>query len=124
MAEKPRLAAALLAIACVAGIGAFGAARAAAAGFSHAVGSPFPTTGDADALAVGDLNGDARTDAVIANRTAGTVEVMLGSDKGALAPPLPPIVTPISTATAVGTWWRPTTAARASRCCWAMAPAA
>ena len=93
MAEKPRLAAALLAIACVAGIGAFGAARAAAAGFSHAVGSPFPTTGDADALAVGDLNGDARTDAVIANRTAGTVEVMLGSDKGALAPPLPPIVT-------------------------------
>jgi VCBS repeat protein/PKD domain-containing protein/FG-GAP repeat protein len=93
MAIGSRLAAGFLAIACSAGFGAFNAAQAAAAGFSHAPGSPFVTPGAA-ALALGDLNGDARSDAVIADFAAGTLGIMLGGGRGTLAPaPVPPVAT-------------------------------
>ena len=91
MAISPRRLAGLLAIACCAGFGVF---LSAAAGFTHAPGSPFATPGAAGALALGDLDGDARSDAVIANSATGSLEVMLGGARGTLSPaPLPPVAT-------------------------------
>jgi PKD repeat protein len=91
MGIGPRLIAGFLAMAC---FGALSAAQAVAAGFTPAPGSPFATPGANGALALGDLDGDARSDAVIANSAAGTVEVMLGGDRGTLAPsPVPPVAT-------------------------------
>jgi hypothetical protein len=43
-----------------------------------------PTGTGPVAAVMGDLNGDGRTDLVVANRTAGTISVMLGNGNGSL----------------------------------------
>ena len=56
-------------------------------GFTPMPGSPFKTTGRASgALAVGDINGDGRTDIAVANGVSNDVTILLSNDQGTLSP--------------------------------------
>jgi len=48
-------------------------------GFTNAVGSPFPANGNPSPLAVGDFNGDGRTDLAVVNPYQGVVTVLLNT---------------------------------------------
>ena len=83
---RSRLIAALSAIASSAALLAMSAAPACAVGFAPAPGSPFTSPGATGSVALGDLNGDGRADAVVADPTGGKVTALLGSGQGVLAP--------------------------------------
>jgi hypothetical protein len=73
-------AAALLAVALLAA----GAVSAHAAGFAAAPGSPLSVPGATGGIAIGDLNGDGKADAAVADPAGGKLIVLLGDGRGAL----------------------------------------
>jgi len=79
-----RLRAGVVAIVALAGLLAGGAVAAHAAGFDQAAGSPVSVSGATGAIALGDLNRDGNLDAVVADPTAGKVDLLLGDGRGGL----------------------------------------
>lgn len=87
--SRSRLVVGFIAIASVATSFVAGAAPAYSAGFAQASGSPFASPGATGALALGDLNGDGKVDAVVVDPAAATLQPLLGSGQGGLAPAAP-----------------------------------
>ena len=83
---KPRLIVGLLATAAACAVLGMTAVSANAAGFALATGSPFASPGATGSIALGDLNGDGKADAVVAYPAGGMVNVLLGNSQGALTP--------------------------------------
>jgi hypothetical protein len=86
---RDRLIVGLSATASLVAVLAAAAVSANAAGFVPATGSPFASPGVTGSIALGDLNGDAKTDAVATNPGAAKVTVLIGNGQGQLTPTTP-----------------------------------